>query len=1238
MKNQPDASLQIRLASIAIIGLFIALGAVAYFSGQQVKSDSDSVAQDAVPGTIAAHQMRMDMSRSIGWVMVAASALSPESRDASLKTVHDADVAFANHVVEYQATIKINPAKDQALLAEVTSQYAKFQQKRMTYEALILAGDRDKSAAFLENDLVPVYVSAINSAAELLDYNHANSITYAEHISHSVHQLYWALAVVMVLALICAMVLIVNLSIRRRELSELRESEELFHASFDNATVGVCLVSTDGKFLNVNPTMCAMLGYSENELLQLTFNDVTLDEDKEIGQKFLKDAQSGGPKTIQTEKRYLRKDGQVVWAYLSTALVEKSRGDGSYMISHIQDLTERKRAEAAVRESEQKFRSIVEQSPLGIYQSSLDGRLISVNSALATMFGYDTPEQMLNDEKFIANQRYAWPEQRQEIVREASESSASIKREIEYCRRNGTVFPADIYMRVVRSADGTIKMLEGFVEDISLRKRATEQLEMLKVSIDKHFDGAYWLDANNRLVYVNETSCKTLGYTRKEMLGQLITLIAPQATPQLLQEVWKGLRETGFFTRESVHRRKDGSQFPVEIVSTYVRFEGKEFNCGFARDITERKRAESALVEVQRHQERILSALGEGLQVFDRNGIIIYENPAAAAMLGWDAHEMIGRSGHELIHHTRADGSPYPQAECKIFATRLDGVARRVNDEVFWRKDGTCFPVAYICTAMRDEAGEIKEAVVSFRDITERKRAEAELISKTALLEAQVDSTIDGILVVDEHAKKILQNRRLIEIFKIPDEIARDDDDAKLLQYVTQRTKNPKQFSERVAYLYDHPDETGRDEIELQDGIILDRYSAPVLDKAGKHYGRIWTFRDITAQRKVEEQFRQAQKMEAIGTMAGGIAHDFNNILGAIIGYTEMAKRRMANDPTVTRYLDAVYQAGTRAISLVRQILTFSRPDEAQERKPVELGAIVAEPLKLLRATIPSTIEFEVSLPADLPAVLADSTQIHQIVMNLCTNAAHAMMDRPGRLGVRLEHFTVDAMLAGANPGLHPGPYVRLSISDTGHGMSEATKARIFEPFFTTKAPGEGTGLGLAVVHGIMQSHGGTITVYSQQGEGTVFHLYFPVTAGEGQAAAAVATAAPTGHGERILFVDDEKPLALLGQNMLEELDYRVESTTNVNEALEMVLARPMDFDLVITDLTMPKMTGTDFAQSLLEIRPNLPIILTTGYSANLTNERVRAMGIRELLLKPLTVQLLGEAVHRALSQPPPQP
>jgi signal transduction histidine kinase/ActR/RegA family two-component response regulator len=385
--------------------------------------------------------------------------------------------------------------------------------------------------------------------------------------------------------------------------------------------------------------------------------------------------------------------------------------------------------------------------------------------------------------------------------------------------------------------------------------------------------------------------------------------------------------------------------------------------------------------------------------------------------------------------------------------------------------------------------------------------------------------------------------------------------------------------------------------------------------------------------RQLEERFRQAQKMEAVGTLSGGIAHDFNNIIGAIVGYTELAKMDVGESPQVVAHLDQVLQGAKRAAELVRQILAFSRQHE-QARQPIQLRHVVTEALKLLRAMIPTSIEFEVSMAMDVPTVLADATQIHQIVMNLGTNASHAMKERVGRLTVTLENFDVGADGMETQMGLQSGHHVRLSISDTGHGMDQATLSRIFEPFFTTKAPGEGTGLGLSVVQGIMQSHEGIITAYSHPGEGTTFHLYFPVCGMEEAAMGSEVTAVPRGKGERILYVDDELPLAQMGRKILERLGYVVEIHTSAPEALEAVRARPEAYDLIITDQMMPRLTGLDLATRLQTIRPGLPIILVTGYTATLTAERVKAMGISNLLLKPISVATLGAAVHRVLAEP----
>ena len=525
----------------------------------------------------------------------------------------------------------------------------------------------------------------------------------------------------------------------------------------------------------------------------------------------------------------------------------------------------------------------------------------------------------------------------------------------------------------------------------------------------------------------------------------------------------------------------------------------------------------------------------------------------------------------------------------------------------------------------------IERALEQKRLRAERKQTEAELRWKTTLLEAQLDSSIDGILVVDNRGKKISQNRRMAELWKIPPHIAADKDDAAQLVFATNQTKNPQQFLERVSHLYAHPDKSSHDELELLDGTILDRYSAPVRDRNGTNHGRIWYFRDITERRKLEQQFHQSQKMESIGQLAGGIAHDFNNILTAIIGNIELVKMETGNNPLIVECLDDMQKATRRATDLVNQILAFSRQSK-HERGPVKLNHVVLEALKLLRASVPATIRIQTDL-AETPTVLANSTAIHQVLMNLGTNAWHAMRNQPGTMKIEMGLMEADEDFVKIHPDLRPGRYVRLSVSDTGCGMEPATLERIFEPFFTTKPVGEGTGLGLAVVHGIMKSHQGAISIYSHLGEGSTFHLYFPVFETEAVTHEIKSTPLPRGNGEHILFVDDEVTLARLGKTMLERLGYHVTMKTSALEALALVREHPGQFDLVVTDLTMPVMDGLTLGGQLRQIRADLPIILTTGYCGVMTAEKACALGFRELLGKPSTARTLGEAIHRVLQE-----
>ncbi len=428
---------------------------------------------------------------------------------------------------------------------------------------------------------------------------------------------------------------------------------------------------------------------------------------------------------------------------------------------------------------------------------------------------------------------------------------------------------------------------------------------------------------------------------------------------------------------------------------------------------------------------------------------------------------------------------------------------------------------------------------------------------------------------------------------------------------------------------------SGRITTRKKDGSFFEAETtiSAVRDSNGTITNYVSILRDITHELRLEQELRQSQKMEAIGTLAGGIAHDFNNILTAIIGYTDLAQSRLLENNEVAHDLERVQRASLRAKELVSRILTFSR-QSGHEKKPVPVAAIVEEVIKLLRSTLPTTIEIQLhnSTALNGDTVLADPTQIHQLLMNLGTNAAHAMRTNGGVLSFSLSDVDVDASLIALYPTLKLGHCLRLTVSDTGHGMEASVRERIFDPYFTTKEVGEGTGMGLAVVQGILKSHGGAISVYSEPGQGTSFHIILPKLEGSSVAMVAADEIASRGT-ERILFVDDEEMLAMLGKELLESLGYSVTVSMNSREALHLFRSAPEDFDLVITDMTMPGLNGKEFARELMAVRPDIPIILCTGFSERINEMQAKECGIKEYIMKPYAKNSLNKVIRKVLTK-----
>jgi len=552
------------------------------------------------------------------------------------------------------------------------------------------------------------------------------------------------------------------------------------------------------------------------------------------------------------------------------------------------------------------------------------------------------------------------------------------------------------------------------------------------------------------------------------------------------------------------------------------------------------------------------------------------------------------------------------------------------------RRVWQAYPVATLVALAALVSLAVVAAVLGLTLRANRRNARA-LKTSLSLLHATLDASADGVLVVDLKGSVSGFNRRFVELWNIPAELAERRDDHRLLEFVTDQLKDPEAFQNRVAEIYATPQAESFETIEFKDGRVFERRCRPQRLE-GQVVGRVWTFADITARCEAEAAHRRLQarlahthRLESLGTLAGGIAHDFNNLLTAILGYTNLAHDSLAESDPIRADLAAVLQASERARDLVRQILAFSRKSPS-ERHAVRCEAVVREAVRLLRATVPAGIDIQLETDETDPTILADTSQIHQVILNLGTNAAHALRGRTGRITLRIEEVPITPALAAEHPGLGSGHCLCIAVRDNGEGMNDETLRRAFDPFFTTKGPGDGTGLGLAVVHGIVESHGGAVNLESAIGEGTTVRLFFPLVPAEAESPAQQPVpAALRIAGLRILVVDDEQSVLGVAEQLLHRAGHAVTACSSAMSALSRLRSDAQAFDVLLSDLNMPQMNGTELAAEARRLRPDFAIVFATGFPGDEAIEQCAArLGIEEIVAKPFDTESLLTAIQRA--------
>jgi PAS domain S-box-containing protein len=1037
--------------------------------------------------------------------------------------------------------------------------------------------------------------------------------------------------------LVGAVYIMSDVTERKQTEEALRRSEERYRTILESIQEGYFETDLDGKYTFANDANCRFLGYTKEELVGMNYRQHSNEKSvEELRTHYTRLYRTGKPiEGLEVES--IRKDGSKAIYETSVSLMTDSEGETIGFRGVSRDITERKKAEEALRQSEERYRTILESIEDGYYEEDLAGNFVFFNEAMCRIYGYPK-EELLG----LNYRRYTDKETAKKLFQVFNDiyrtGNPSNGYSYELIRKDGAKRYIEASASLIKDPSDKPIGFRGIARDVTERKQMEEALrereEQYSTLLETMEEGYYEVDLAGSLTFINDSFSKM--HARENMLGMNNREYMSKETARRVYEIFNGVYKTGQPVRlvEWEIVKGDGQKAIVEA-SVYLVENSQGERIGFRgieRDITERKRAEEALRQSEERYRNILESMQEAYYENDLAGHFIFVNDALCKHLGYSKEELIGKVSRQF--QDEANAKKTYQAFNEIYRT---GEPVKALEAEYIRKDGTKGTYEVSASLIRDAQGKPIAFRGVSRDITERKQAEEALRKSEERYRTVLENIQDGYFendlagnftfvndVIGKHLGYTKEELIGLNYRQYTDEENRK----KLLQQYGElyRTGVPIKILE-VGYL-------AKDE-----GKVISEISTSLIrDSDGKPIGFRGISRDITERKQAEEekrslqeQLRQSQKMEAIGQLAGGVAHDFNNLLTVIKGYSQLSLLDLKEDNPLLGNIQEIEKATQRATDLTRQLLAFSRR-QILDLKVLDLNVLLKDLDKMLRRIIGEDIELVTLLSKDLGKVKIDPSQIEQVIFNLAVNARDAMPSG-GKLAIETANVELDEEYAHTHVNVAPGRYVRLSVSDTGVGMTQEVKERVFEPFFTTKEKGKGTGLGLSMVYGIVKQSNGNIELYSEPGRGTTFRIYLPRTEEEADTLheREETDFFPKG-SETVLLVEDDELVRDLANRLLTQQGYRVLKAANGQEAL--LVAREHvgeTIHLLLADIVMPQMGGKELADWLKISRPNVKVLYTSGYADNaIVHHGVLDPGTH-FLQKPFSLKTLSRKVREVL-------